>query len=28
VNPMGVTRHRVHGISVPLKAYLHVSLQR
>jgi cell wall-associated NlpC family hydrolase len=28
VNPLGVTRHRVHGISVPLKAYLHVNLQR
>ena len=25
VNPYGVSRHRVHGINVPLKAYLHVN---
>jgi cell wall-associated NlpC family hydrolase len=28
INPYGVTRHRVYGISVPLKAYLHVSISR
>jgi hypothetical protein len=28
INPYGVTRHRVNGIDVPLKAYLHVSLTR
>jgi cell wall-associated NlpC family hydrolase len=28
INPWGVSRHRVFGISVPLKAYLHVNLQR
>ena len=28
INPYGVSRHRVSGISVPLKAYLHVNLSR
>lgn len=28
INPWGVSRHRVFGISVPLKAYLHVRLTR
>ena len=28
VNPYGVSRHRVKGISVPLRAYLHVNIQR
>lgn len=28
VNPYGVTQHRVHGISIPLKAYLRVNLNR
>ena len=28
INPYGVSRHRVYGINVPLKAYLHVNLQR
>lgn len=28
VNPYGVTRHRVYGINKPLKAYLHVNIQR
>lgn len=28
VNPYGVTRHRVNGISIPLKAYLRVNLDR
>lgn len=28
VNPYGVTLHRVNGISVPLKAYLSVNLNR
>jgi len=28
VNPYGVTIHRVHSISIPLKAYLSVNLNR
>ena len=28
INPYGVTRHRVRGIEVPFKAYLHVNIQR
>lgn len=28
INPYGVTRHRVHGIKVPFKAYLHVNISR
>jgi len=28
INPYGVSRHRVFGINVPLKAYLHVKMTR
>lgn len=28
INPYGVTRHRVNSISIPLKAYLRVNLNR
>lgn len=28
VNPYGVTRHRVHSINIPLRAYLRVNLNR
>ena len=28
INPYGVSRHRVFGINLPLKAYLHVKIRR
>jgi len=28
VNPWGVTKHKVNGIHIPLKAYLHVDITR
>lgn len=28
VNPWGVTRHKVNSINIPLKAYLHVRMDR